>query len=126
MVRAFLALTTIVAAGVVASPAMGAEPEGRQLEGTVGPGFTISVTEDGQPVAAIRPGVYWLTVHDLSDRHNFHIIGPDGLDEVVTTVPFIGDVTVKILLKHGSVTFQCDPHQAFMNGSFTVSGVGQE
>src|SRR5262245_27788202 len=114
MVRAFLALATIVAAGVVASPAMGAEPEGRQLEGTVGPGFTISVTEDGQPVESIRPGIYWLTVHDLSDRHNFHIIGPDGLDEVVTAVPFIGDVTVKILLKHGTVTFQCDPHKAFM------------
>jgi hypothetical protein len=33
---------------------------------------------------------------------------------------------VKILLKHGTVTFQCDPHLAVMNGSFTVGGVGQE
>jgi hypothetical protein len=65
------------------------------------------------------------TVHDLSNRHNFHIFGPAGLDEVVTTVPFTGDVTVKILLKHGTVVFQCDPHQTMMNGSFMVGGAGQ-
>jgi|SRR5690242_9906542 hypothetical protein len=126
MLRAVLALTTLVASAVVAAPAVASEPEGRQLEGTVGPGFTISVTEDGQPVTSLRPGIYWLTVHDLSNRHNFHIMGPDGLDDVVTEVPFVGDVTVKILLKHGTVTFQCDPHKAFMNGSFTVGGVGQD
>ena len=125
MIRALVGLTALVVGAVVAPPAMGSEPQGRQLEGTVGPGFTISLTEDGQPTESLRPGVYWLTVHDLSNRHNFHIIGPDGLDEVVTSVPFVGDVTVKILLKHGTVTFQCDPHQAFMNGSFTVGGVGQ-
>ena len=28
----------------------------------------------------------------------------------------------QLLLKHGTVTFQCDPHKAIMNGSFTVGG----
>lgn len=126
MARKLLALTALVVVGaVIAQPSIGSAA-GRQLEGTVGPGFTISLTEDGQPVESLRPGTYWLTVHDLSNRHNFHIIGPAGLDEVVTTVPFVGDTTVKILLKHGSVTFQCDPHRTTMNGSFTVGGVGQE
>ena len=126
MLRSVLALATLVASAVIAAPAVASdEPEGRQLEGTVGPGFTISVTEDGQPVESLRPGIYRLTVHDLSNRHNFHIMGPDGLDDVVTEVPFVGDVTVKILLKHGTGTFQCDPHQTIMHGSFTVGGVGQ-
>ena len=128
MARALIALTAFVVGigAVVAPPANGSGSGGRQLEGTVGPGFTISLTEGGQPVESLRPGIYWLTVHDLSSRHNFHIIGPSGLDEVVTSVPFVGDATVKILLKHGTVTFVCDPHQATMNGSFTVGGVGQD
>src|SRR5436190_8353779 len=106
MSRVLLAVAGLVAVGaVVASPTVGAQANGRQLEGTVGPGFTISLTSDGQPVESLRPGNYWLTVHDLSARHNFHLIGPDGLDEVITTVPFVGDMTVKIHLKHGSVLF---------------------
>jgi hypothetical protein len=32
---------------------------------------------------------------------------------------------MKILVKHGTVVFQCDPHKAFMNGTFPVGGVGQ-
>lgn len=121
MLRALLAVTFVVGAAV-APPSIASGAGGRQLEGTVGPGFTISLTEDGQPVTSLRPGIYWLTVHDLSNRHNFHLIGPDGLDEVVTSVPFVGDSTVKILLKPGTVTFHCDPHQAMMFGSFTVGG----
>jgi hypothetical protein len=127
MARTLLALTALVVVGaVIAPPGIGSGSGGRQLEGTVGPGFTISLAKDGQPVESLRPGIYWLTVHDLSTRHNFHIIGPAGLDEVVTSVPFVGDATVKILLKHGAVTFQCDPHLTMMNGSFTVGGVGQD
>jgi hypothetical protein len=126
MIRARHALAASVVVGVavavVVPSGIGSASVGRQLEGTVGPGFTISLTQEGQPVASLRPGIYWLTVHDLSSRHNFHIIGPAGLDEVVTAVPFVGDATVKILLKHGIVTFQCDPHAALMNGSVTVGG----
>src|SRR5262245_37210920 len=111
MVRKFLALTALVAVGtVITPPGIGSASEGRRLEGTVGPGFTISLTEGGQPVRSLRPGIYWLTVHDLSNRHNFHIIGPAGLNYVVTSVPYVGNATVKILLKPGTVTFRCDPH----------------
>lgn len=127
MVRRLLALTAAaVVTAVIVPPGAGVWAQGRQLEGTVGPGFTISLTRNGEVVQSLRPGIYWLTVHDLSNRHNFHLMGPAGLDEVVTTVPFVGDTTVKILLKHGTVTFVCDPHQATMNGSVTVGGVGQD
>ena len=103
--------------------------DGRQLYGTLGPGLTIHLFEngpDGQPVTSLRPGNYWLTVHDTSAFHNFHVFGP-GLDNVVTTVPFNGgDVTVELHLEHGEYTFQCDPHALLgMKGTFDVGGVGQ-
>lgn len=120
------ALAAIIAAGAIAT-GMGsaASKDGRQLEGTVGPGFTITLKMDGDQVTSLRPGVYWLTVNDLSNRHNFHIFGP-GLDDVVTTVPEVGTDTVKINLEHGTYTFQCDPHATVgMRGTFDVGGVGQ-
>jgi hypothetical protein len=120
VVAACVAVGSVLAArGTLSSAA------GRELHGTVGPGFTISLSdEDGQPVTSLRPGTYWLTVDDRGDHHNFHILGP-GLDKVVTTVPFTGTVTVKIHLSHGEYRFQCDPHPSTMHGSFDVGGVGQ-
>ena len=119
---AVLAASALLAVNATAGSASNAA--GRQLTGTVGPGFTIHLTRRGQDVESLRPGNYWLTVSDLSNRHNFHLFGP-GLDEVVTTVAFTGDVTIKIHLEHGSYRFQCDPHQATMNGTFDVGGEGQ-
>ena len=103
-----------------------------QLYGSFGPGFTIHLQENGpsgDPVSSLRPRIDWLTVHDTSAIHNFHIFGTDPeatLDEVVTTTAFVGDMTVMLLLKPGDYTFQCDPHAAIgMKGTFTVGGVGQ-
>jgi hypothetical protein len=122
--RIVVALAACAGAGaVMAAPGLSSSGE-RELAGTVGPSFTISLTKDGAPVSAVRPGTYWLTVHDLSDHHNFHLFGP-GLDDVVTTVAQTGTVTVKIHLSHGEYTFQCDPHFRGMHGSFVVGGVGQ-
>ena len=127
MARSFLAIACVLAAAAVAAAAFGvgrSSAAGRELVGTVGPGFTINLKEDEQAVTSLRPGTYWLTVHDLAANHNFHIFGPD-LDEHVTTVPFTGDVTVKIHLEHGVYTFVCDPHQTSMRGTFEVGGVEQ-
>ena len=127
---AVLAALVVISAISVAPGVTASEDDGRQLYGTLGPGLTIHLFDggpDGQAVTSLRPGNYWLTVHDTSAFHNFHIFGP-GLDDVVTTVAFTGgDVTVKIHVEHGEYTFQCDPHAALgMKGTFTVGGVGQE
>jgi hypothetical protein len=122
LTQPLLVLATFTAAGAYSAPVD--TPPGRQLQGKVGPGFTITLQENGQPVTSLRPGTYWLTVDDLADAHNFHIRGP-GLDDVVTSVPFMGTVTHKIHLRHGTYTFQCDPHAPIMFGTFTVGGVGQ-
>jgi ABC-type amino acid transport substrate-binding protein len=91
-----------------------------KLVGTTGPGFKIQLTEAGQSVKKLKAGRYTLVVHDKAAIHDFHLTGP-GIDNKVTSVPFIGTKTVAVTLKRGKYTFQCDPHAALgMKGSFTV------
>ena len=105
--------TTTAAAGGGAS--MG------ELDGEVGPGFTIEVSQNGEDAESVPAGTYTLKVEDKSDQHNFHLIGP-GVDEKVTEVAFQGDKTVTVTLKPGTYTYQCDPHAASgMKGTFTVT-----
>jgi plastocyanin len=93
---------------------------GGELDGEVGPGFTIEVSQDGKDAETVQAGTYTLKVEDKSDQHNFHLIGP-GVDETVTDVPFKGDKTVTVKLEQGTYTYQCDPHAANgMKGTFTV------
>jgi plastocyanin len=133
MFRGLLVLAAAAAATAIWAGAGSSESAvGRQLDGTFGPGtFQITLTKDGQQVTSLRPGIYWLTVHDNSTRHNFHLLGPN-IDEVLTTVPGNtasnggGDVTVKVLLLPGTYRLQCDPHASIgMVAAFDVGGVGE-
>jgi len=125
MTRGLLVLATLVTIGAIAAPAGSpSSTAGRHLVGTIGPGLTVHLLQNGQPVESLRPGNYWLTVTDQSTIHNYHVFGP-GLDNVVTTVLGTGTVTVKLHLEHGEYTYQCDPHARLgMLGTFTVGGVG--
>jgi plastocyanin len=117
--RVHLALLAAVAAPAIAAAPAGAA--GGKLVGTVGPGFTITVkTASGAAAKTLPHGTYALTVHDLSSIHDFHLVGP-GLNKVVTAVGFSGTKTVTVTLKPGVYRFMCDPHSAFMHGSFRVS-----
>jgi plastocyanin len=91
------------------------------LVGTDGPGFTITLTQNGKSVKKLSPGTYTLTVHDKSNVHNFHLVGPNVSSKVTTGVSFQGTKTFTVTLKKGKYTFQCDPHVASgMKGTFTV------
>ncbi|MHB8060007.1 MAG: plastocyanin/azurin family copper-binding protein [Gaiellaceae bacterium] len=89
------------------------------LVGTVGPGFTISLTKDGTAVKTLTPGTYEITVNDQASIHDFHLTGP-GVDKT-TDVAFTGTVTWTVKLTTGTYNYLCDPHAATMMGSFTVS-----
>ena len=91
-----------------------------KLDATVGPGFTITLDQNGNAVSTLAAGTYTIAVDDKSDIHNFHLTGP-GVDKA-TDVGGTGKETWKVELKDGSYHFQCDPHASSMNGSFTVSG----
>lgn len=90
------------------------------LVGTVGPGFTITLTMDGAPVESLPAGTYEFQIEDLSDAHNFHLTGAGGVDET-TDVGEIGSATWVLTLEAGDYTYVCDPHASSMNGSFTVT-----
>jgi plastocyanin len=85
------------------------------LNGSVGPGFDISL--DGTD--GITAGDYTLVVNDQSTAHNFHLTGPGGID-VSTEVSEEGEKSFDVTLVPGEYKFQCDPHASSMNGSFTV------
>ena len=101
------------------APTSTATSTGGTLDGTVGPGFTIGLTQGGQAVSTLTAGTYTLNVDDQADMHDFHLTGP-GVD-VSTDVAFKGTKSFTITLKAGSYHFQCDPHASSMNGDFTVS-----
>ena len=93
----------------------GSSGGGTTLNGSVGPGFDISL--DGTD--GITAGDYTLVVNDQSTAHNFHLTGPGGVD-VSTEVSEEGERTFDVTLVPGEYKFQCDPHASQMNGSFTV------
>lgn len=114
--RALLIAAACAACLVAASPT---SADNLQLVGSVGPGFSISVTDSsGSAVKHLDPGTYSLTVHDQSEEHNFHLSGP-GVD-ASTDVLFVGDKTFTITVKDGTYTFVCDAHPTRMHGLFTA------
>jgi plastocyanin len=108
-------LATAALALMLAAPASSATA----LTGTVGPGFTISLTAGGKKVSKLKAGTYTLKISDKSNIHNFHLTGP-GVNKT-TSVGGTGSQTWTLKLKQGKYHYQCDPHASFMNGSFTVS-----
>jgi plastocyanin len=108
------ALTT----GVLASSA-GAVASGGTLVASVSDPLNISLTQGGKKFTKLKAGAYTITVQDKAADHDFHLTGP-GLNKT-TSVSGKGTTTWKVTLKKGTYKFVCDPHKAFMKGSFTVS-----
>jgi len=112
---AALALTTATIA--LARPA--APPK---LAGTVGPGFTISLTMNGKKVKSLKAGTYTFVISDKASIHNFVLEQESGgkFEKDLTDVSFTGTKTVKVTLKKGKWKYYCAPHESSMFGFFTV------
>ena len=109
-----LGLMAIALAALAIAPAQAATPK---LVGTVGPGFTITLTKGGTKVTRLKAGKYSIAVNDRSSIHNFHLTGP-GLNKA-TSVGGTGKTTWTVTLKKGKTyRFVCDPHASIMKGSF--------
>ncbi len=89
------------------------------IQGTVGPGFTISLKKSGKKVTTLKPGRYTFVIADRSTSHDFHLTGP-GVNKVLTGVEYTGTKRVPVTLGKGSYSFVCDPHSSEMQGSFRV------
>ena len=112
LVAAVAALALPAATGAFAASA------GSTLKGTVGPGFMISLTLDGKKVTHLKAGDYTVKIKDESDQHDFHLSGPTV--SKLTSITGEGTSTWHVTLKKGKYSYMCDPHSAFMKGSFTV------
>ncbi|MDX6475453.1 MAG: hypothetical protein QOH95_964 [Gaiellaceae bacterium] len=111
-----LVVLTAIAAALLVPAAVAATPT---LNGTVGPGFTITLTKGGAKVTKLKAGSYVVKVSDKSNIHNFRLKGP-GVNKT-TSVTGTGSSTWTVSLKKGKYTFVCDPHATIMKGSFTVT-----
>jgi len=109
----------VAVSGLLLAATAGAESA--PLQGSVGPGFTISLSANGAKVTHLEAGSYPLSVDDKSDEHNFHIFGPGGVD-AKTDIAGTGPSTFNLTLVDGKYSFVCDAHVS-MNGSFTVGAV---
>jgi plastocyanin len=99
-----------------------ANAQNPRLLGSVGPGFTIGLTDAaGNTVTRLSPGTYEIVVTDRASIHNFHLSGP-GVD-MRTEVDFVGTVTWTVTLAPGVYNYVCDPHASEMRGSFAVGDV---
>jgi plastocyanin len=108
---ALLAAALGALALVAGAPA--ASKAGR-LTASDGPGFTI-----GMSTKTVKAGTYAITVHDRSNIHNFHLIGP-GVNKA-TSVAAVKTYTWTVKLKRGTYRFVCDPHASIMKGTLRVA-----
>jgi plastocyanin len=111
----------VAGAALAASTTASAAPASQVVKGTVGPGFTITLTLSGKKVTKLKAGTrYRFVISDRADIHDFHLSGP-GFDRVLTSVGFTGMKSFVLRLKKGTYRFFCDPHSGIMHGSFKVS-----
>ena len=112
-----LSIAGLAAAVSVARPA---STDGT-LQANVGPGYSISLTQNGTKVTHLDPGTYTINVNDQADIHNFDLFGP-GVKES-TGVDTTGTTTWTVTFADGTYTYVYDAHPATMKGSFTVGAV---
>ena len=116
---ASLAVALPAGAGTTATPT---------LTGTVGPGFTITLTKGGTKVKTLKHGTYKVVLYDKSSIHNFDLLTPSrktaltsDRKKVMTTVAKTGKFTFTVKLTPGTWRYVCDPHLLTMKGSFKVT-----
>jgi plastocyanin len=112
-----LSLAGLAAAVSIARPA---STDGT-LQANVGPGYSISLTQNGTKVTHLDPGTYTINVNDQADIHTFDLFGP-GVKES-TGVDTTGTTTWTVTFSDGTYNYVCDAHPASMSGTFTVGAV---
>jgi hypothetical protein len=119
MSLAFVSLVAVTAA--IATGAFGQRTVAPTLNGTVGPGYTITLKHNGKLVKALKAGTYKFVVADKASTHAFSLDGPHGFAKDFTTIPFKGTKTVTLKLKAGSYKMYCPNHESIMFHHFKVA-----
>ena len=123
-IRLSLILFLVLGAAAVLAPGSArSSSTATQLNGSVGPGFVITLKDaNGNLVSHLDPGAYTITVQNLSDPasviHNFHLMGPGGVNTATPGAP--GTTTFDVTLTDGTYTYLCDFHPLQMKHTFTA------
>jgi plastocyanin len=118
-----LLLLPLVLAAVLLPGAAQSAATATPLNVTVGPGFTIKVTDaTGHSVTQLDAGDYALTIKNLSlaQEHNFHIIGPPGSGVDQFSAFDNNTVTWNLTFVNGTYHWKCDAHPTQMKGDIHV------
>jgi len=125
MFRTALVLVAAVAVGalLLSTAAFGRSAASHKLRGTVGPSYTISLTQSGKKVKKLKAGTYTFVISDKASIHQFTVEQEKGgkFEKALTSVPFVGTKTVKVKLKKGQWKYYCKPHESLMHGFFKVT-----
>ena len=113
----FITLVAVVAAATFALNASAARTA-TTLTASVSDPVNISLKQGTKKVAKLKAGTYKVVVKDTASDHDFHLTGP-GVDKK-TSISGKTTATWTVTLKKGTYKYVCDPHKAFMKGSFTV------
>jgi hypothetical protein len=117
----FLAIAAVLAITVAASTAFGRSTANPVLKGTVGPSFTITLTQNGKAVKSLKAGKYTFKVTDKASIHNFVLEKEHSkFEKELTDVSDTGTKTVTINLTKGTWKYYCEAHESSMNGTFKV------
>jgi plastocyanin len=119
----FLALAAMLALAVSASVAFGRSAAAKPtLNGTVGPGFSITLTQKGKKVKTLKAGKYVFKISDKASIHNFVLEKEHSkFEKELTDVSDTGTKTATISLTKGTYKYYCEPHESSMNGTFKVT-----
>lgn len=104
-----------------AMPASASLAKAPKLTGTVGPGYTITLTKGGKRVTKLKAGTYTFVISDRSSSHSYGLDGPNGFAKDFTGVSFKGTKTFTVKLKAGKYKYYCSAHESTMFHNFTVS-----
>jgi plastocyanin len=126
MVRISVALAAAASLIVLAlaGTAAGRPDAAPTLKGTVGPGYTISLTKGGKKVTKLKAGTYTFVISDKASIHQFTVEKEKGagkVEKAITSIPFVGTKTAKIKLTKGQWKYYCKPHESQMFGFFKVT-----
>ena len=121
MIRRSVAISALALLALVAASLASARSEALPvLKGTVGPGYTISLTQGGKKVKTLKARKYTLVIADKASIHNFTLQKGTGGGKQLTAVPFVGTKKVTLTLTRGKWKYYCTPHESLMFGFFTV------
>lgn len=124
MLRISTTILAVAATSLALVATASSSGSSKTLKGTVGPGFTITLKQNGKKVKALKAGTYTISISDKSSIHNFTLEKEHGspkFEKTLSATSFTGNKTMKVKLTKGKFKYYCSVHESQMFGFFKVT-----